>query len=64
MKNTLLAETLKKISKLGRKGFYEGEIANKMVSYLKSIGGHQEVYFCRNKQFWQLRLICVFFPGH
>ena len=39
MKNVLLAETLKTISKLGSKGFYEGEIANKMVSYLKSIGG-------------------------
>ncbi len=39
MKNVLLAETLKKISKLGRTGFYEGDIANKMVSYLKSIGG-------------------------
>ena len=40
MKNTLLAETLKKISKLGRKGFYEGEIANNIVNYLQSIGGY------------------------
>tara|TARA_Y100001970_G_scaffold293893_1_gene444354 strand:- start:3205 stop:4788 length:1584 start_codon:yes stop_codon:yes gene_type:complete len=40
MKNTFLAKTLKTISKLGRKGFYEGEISTKIVSYLRSKGGH------------------------
>ena len=43
MKNIELAKTLKIISKNGRKGFYEGEVANKIVDYLQSIGGHHEL---------------------
>lgn len=38
MKNIPLAETLKKITKLGKKGFYEGEIAESIVKELSSRG--------------------------
>ena len=39
MKNPALAQTLKKIAKKGRKGFYEGEIAETIVAFLNEIGG-------------------------
>lgn len=34
-----LAETLKRIAAQGRSGFYEGPVAEDMVSYLRSLGG-------------------------
>lgn len=34
-----LAETLKRIAAKGRSGFYEGPVAEDMVSYLRSLGG-------------------------
>ncbi|WP_193175811.1 gamma-glutamyltransferase [Oricola nitratireducens] len=34
-----LAETLKRITAKGRSGFYEGPVAEDMVSYLRSLGG-------------------------
>ena len=37
--NLQLAKSLKIISKKGRKGFYEGEIAEKTVKFLNQIGG-------------------------
>jgi len=35
-----LAQTLRIIATKGRKGFYEGEVAEDMVAHLRSLGGH------------------------
>ena len=39
VKNIALANTLKRISKFGKSGFYEGEIANDLVNRVKETGG-------------------------
>ena len=39
VKNIALANTLKRIAKFGKSGFYEGEIANDLVNRVKETGG-------------------------
>ena len=39
VKNISLANTLKRIAKFGKSGFYEGEIANDLVNRVKETGG-------------------------
>jgi gamma-glutamyltranspeptidase/glutathione hydrolase len=39
VKNLALANTLKRIAKFGKSGFYEGEIANDLVNRVKETGG-------------------------
>jgi len=43
MRLPALAKTLKTVARHGRDGFYRGEVAEKMVSYLKSRGGVHEL---------------------
>lgn len=43
MKNPELAKTLRTISKLGKKGFYEGEVAESIINEVKSRGGLMEL---------------------
>lgn len=38
-RNPGLAETLKRIARKGRKGFYEGEVARRIAAYMKEQGG-------------------------
>jgi gamma-glutamyltranspeptidase / glutathione hydrolase len=40
MKNPTLANTFKILSKQGKKGFYEGEIAKAIVEVVSNLGGH------------------------
>jgi len=50
MNNLSLAQVLKVISKNGRKGFYEGSISKKIVSFLNNLGGfHTEEDFFYTK---------------
>ena len=39
VKNIALAETLKRISKYGAKGFYEGPVAESLVNRVRQAGG-------------------------
>ncbi|MFL2815075.1 MAG: gamma-glutamyltransferase [Candidatus Puniceispirillales bacterium] len=50
MHNLALAKVLKIISKNGRKGFYEGLVTKKIVSFLNNLGGfHTEEDFFKTK---------------
>jgi gamma-glutamyltranspeptidase / glutathione hydrolase len=53
-KNPDLAQTLEIISQKGRKGFYEGEVAERIVAHLKSGGGYlSKEDLKNNKPVWE-----------
>lgn len=40
MKNTTLSNTFRLLAKHGKKGFYEGEVAESLVKVVQDLGGH------------------------
>jgi len=53
MRNTALAQTLRRIGREGREAFYEGAVARDIVNRLKELGGlHEESDFAAQRSSW------------
>jgi len=48
MKNPTLANTLRCVGKQGKKGFYEGSVAEALVKVVNDLGGHLTLEDLRN----------------
>ena len=64
MRQLLLAATLRRIAKEGRRGFYEGPIADEMVLRLRALGGlHTLEYFSDQHAVYETP-ICSSYAGY
>ena len=59
-----LAKTLKKIANEGKKGFYEGEVARKIVSDIQSNGGILTIEDLKNYNALDSKVVKGFFNGN